>query len=268
MSEPGAFRAVADASLGYERSRTAFPTGQALRLDESYRLAHLPLVAPMHQGIIPRLPGKAYEMGHHGEVFSLVLPVDAGTLEASAGYRALLADVRRQPFARKISWDIWRRRGKRLHATVCGGLPQSFASGLPDAERSLLAAGPSFDVELRGLFSGNVNLGRLYLKLYPEKHAGQNSVQAVQRSLQRRETDLYPVGLFNLVDDLDIEETASLAALIERWWNKPVLRFEVSELWLLGSKDDLVLDSRVIEHVTLAKRSPGDTAQVGGRGIR
>ena len=63
-----------DTDLGYERSRTRFEVGEGLTLDETYRLAHLPLVAPDHPRIIERREGSSYVMGRHERVFSLVLP--------------------------------------------------------------------------------------------------------------------------------------------------------------------------------------------------
>jgi len=59
------------------------------------------------------------------------------------------------------------------------------------------------------------------------------------------------VGLYNLIDDLDAEETASLASLIDRWWNRTILQVAVDHLWLMGACDDLVLDSTITEAVPL-----------------
>lgn len=50
-----------DDELGYRRSLSDLTT--SLTLDESYRLAHLPLVAPGHPRIVARREGKFYEMG-------------------------------------------------------------------------------------------------------------------------------------------------------------------------------------------------------------
>lgn len=66
-----------DQELGYERGRTWFSAGAGLTLDESYRLAHLPLVAPDHPRVIPTRDGTTYRMGRHARTFSLVLPVRA-----------------------------------------------------------------------------------------------------------------------------------------------------------------------------------------------
>jgi hypothetical protein len=238
-----------DAELGYRRSLTDF--SEPLTLDESYRLAHLPLVAPEHPRVIPRREGKAYEMGRHPRIFSLVLPVEDADLRASPAFRELEADLRAAPFAGKIAWDLLPRRHDKLHATVCGSLgigqPPAIA---PDIRQALREIDP-FTVELRGLFSGNVNRGRLYLAVYPEQRGGTNPLQAIQAAFGRPPGDLWLVGLYNLTDDLDAGETAALAALVQRWWNVPLLRFTVRELWLLGADDDLVLDSGIAERLPL-----------------
>lgn len=109
-----------DCELGYRRSLTDFSV--PLTLDDSYRLAHLPLVAPNHPRVIPRMEGKFYETGRHPPVFSLVLPVRDEALRGSAAFLALEAEIKAAPFAAKIAWDILPRRKDRLHATVCGSL--------------------------------------------------------------------------------------------------------------------------------------------------
>ncbi len=225
-----------DDELGYVASRTRFVAGEGFAFDESYRLAHLPLVAPHHPHVIPRKPGTGYEMGRHGKALSLVLPVpDVDHL--------LESELKVMPFAEKIAWDIAERRRGKLHATLCGASPAIDGA-------ALAAIGP-ITVELRGLFSGNVNHGRLYLRLYPERRDGENQLKRVQRLAGRRETGLYLVGLHNFTDDLDADETAALAALIERWWDRPILRWQVDALWLLASWDNLVLDSTVEETISL-----------------
>ena len=78
-----------DAELGYERSRTRFDTGEGLALDETYRLAHLPLVAPGHPRVIESREGSSYVMGRHERVFSLVLPIPGDCLLRSPAYREL-----------------------------------------------------------------------------------------------------------------------------------------------------------------------------------
>ncbi len=225
-----------DDDLAYQASRTRFTPGAGFALDESYRLAHLPLVAPHHPRVIAARPGTTYEMGRHGKALSLVLPVpDVDYL--------LEPELKAAPFAAKVAWEVAERRRGKLHATLCGSPPA--------IDRAALAAIGPITVELRGLFSGNINHGRLYLRVYPEKRDGENQLKRVQRLAGGRETGLYLVGLYNFIDDLDPDEAAALAALIERWWDRPILRWQVDALWLLAAWDDLVLQGNVEETIPL-----------------
>jgi hypothetical protein len=241
-----------DSELDYLASRTKFAEGQPLRLDDGYRLAHLPLVAPQHPGVIARRDGKPYDRGRRPPVGSLVLPVPGDALHQSLTSTGLDGELRRSPLATKVAWHILPRRRDRLHATLCSSLaggPTTASIGA--TERTALAQVGPLTVELRGLFSGNINLGRLYLRAYPEKRQGLNAFHRIQDIMGYRKTGLYVVGLYNLIDDLDAAETALLAGLIERWWDKPLLRYQVDALWLLGASDDLVLDGGVVETIPL-----------------
>lgn len=231
-----------DGELGYRASLTPFVAGEGFAFDEAYRLAHLPLVAPQHPKVIARKPGRHYEMGRHAPVVSLVLPVpDIDHL--------VEAELKAEPFASKIAWDIAGRRRGKLHATLCNS-PVT----LDDAERRALAEIGPFTVEARGFFSGSTNHGRLYLRVYPEKRDGENVLARVQRLLGRRQTGLHLIGLHNLVDDLDAHEAAAFAALIERCWERPILRWQVDAFCLLAARDDLILDSEVVETIPLCRR--------------
>jgi hypothetical protein len=251
-------RAVADVTLcgddelDYLANRTKFEQGQGLLLDEAYRLAHLPLVAPDHPRVIARREGRFYDMGRHERVFSLVLPVADELLRRSAAYLALEAELRASPIAPKIAWDIAGRRRHKLHATLCGSLSTGETPPVLDAiQRDALRRLGPVAIELRGLFSGNVNRGRLYLRAYPEKRDGLNVFHGIQRALGRRVTGLYVVGIYNLTDDLDASEWSVLSELLARWWDRPVVRFQAEALWLLGAVDDLVLGPETVELVPL-----------------
>jgi hypothetical protein len=240
-----------DDELDYVANRTQFEQGQGLLLDEAYRLAHLPLVAPDHPRVIARHEGRSYEMGRHERVFSLVLPIADKLLRRSAAYLALEAELKASTIASKIAWDIAERRRHKLHATICGSLSTGETPVLDASQRDALRGLGPIAVELRGLFSGNVNRGRLYLRAYPEKRDGLNVFHRIQQTLRRRMTNLYVVGLHNLTDDLDAPECSVLSDLLARWWDKPIVRFQAEALWLLGSSDDLVLESEAAEVVPL-----------------
>ena len=241
-----------DDELDYLANRTQFEQGQGLVLDEAYRLAHLPLVAPDHPRVIARRESRPYEMGRHEPVFSLVLPIADELLRRSATYQALEAELRASPLASKIAWDIVERRRHKLHATICGSLSTGETPPVLDATQrdALRHLGP-ITVELRGLFSGNVNRGRLYLRAYPEKRDGLNAFHRIQQALGGRLTSLYVVGVYNLTDDLNASECSILSELLARWWGRSIVRFQADALWLLGATDDLVLDSETAEIVPL-----------------
>jgi hypothetical protein len=238
--------------LSYDRSRTMPGAGEALRMDAAYRLAHLPLVNPAHPDVIVSQPGKSYEMGVHQRIHSLVLPIPAAELAASSAFGELDRAIRRSLFARKIAWDIMDRRADHLHATIAGSMAEGDAAPLlpPGLLADISALGP-FRIRIQGLFSGNINTGRLYLKVYPEWRNGGNAIHALQKLLGRAVSDLYLVGLYNLIDHLNAKETDALAAIINDWWAKPLLDIDLTELWLLSSCDDLVLDSRIEQRISL-----------------
>lgn len=240
-----------DGELGYVRSRTRFARGEQLPLDEAYRLAHLPLIAPDHPDVIPSRPGASDRMGRHERTFSLVLPVPPEALEKSAAYQELEGELRRSPFANRIAWDLLPRRREKLHATLCGSLSKDIPYIFTNRDRLALQRLGGVRVELRGLFSGNVNVGRLYLRVYPECRDGTNRLRWIQGTLGRPETDLYLVGLFNLTDHLAGVEADALQDIIARWWDRPILALDVTALWHLGSFDDLVLDAAVEEVIPL-----------------
>jgi hypothetical protein len=195
-----------DDELDYLANQTQFELGQGFLLDEAYRLAHLPLVAPHHPRVIARREGRPY---------------------------------------------VERRRHK-LHATLCGSLARGETPPVLDAAQgdALKRLGP-VTVELRGLFSGNVNRGRLYLRAYPEKRDGLNMFHRIQQMLGRRMTNLYVVGIYNLTDDLDASECSVLSALLARWWDRSIVTFRAEALCLLGATDDLVLGPETAEIVPL-----------------
>ncbi|WP_248309525.1 hypothetical protein [Bosea sp. Tri-44] len=240
---------IGDDELGYLRSRTAFVAGAGMALDDGYRLAHLPLIDPHHPKAIARKDGTHYENGRHPPIYSLVVPT-LDLPEASA-YRELERELRQAPFAAKIAWDLVAQRQAKLHATVCGSLSVGAPPTIDQAARDALSRLGPVEMELRGLFSGNVNRGRLYLRLYPERRDGQNAFHLIQRALGRSTSDLYVVGIWNLNEDLDAAEAVALAAMLDRWWDRPILRFTADQLWLMGASDDLVLDSKIVETISL-----------------
>jgi len=240
-----------DDELGYENNRTQFLPGTGLMLDDAYKLAHLPLVAPEHPAVIPTRAGSTYNMGRHDRRYSLVLPIPANALLSSGVYQELERELKAACFAPKIAWSLLPQRQGKLHATICGSLSRGEEPLLNERHRrQLMQIGP-IQIELRGLFSGNVNVGRLYLRVYPERRNGANVCKDIQRAVDRPETGLYLVGVFNLTDNLDAVEATALNALLQRWWDRPLAVFTTDHLCVLGAMDDLVLDSAVVETIPL-----------------
>jgi hypothetical protein len=255
MAVDPAFRE--DVNLGYERSRTRFADGGPLHLDDSYRVAHLPLIRPGHPLAIARTAGRPHVNGKHATAWSVVLPIDPDALGHSPAMRALEQELRESPFAQKIAWDLLPRRRDRLHATVCGGLGDGPPPVIDDTALRSLGEIGAIEIELRGLFSGDVNIGRLYLRVYPESRSGTDPLQLVQVALGRPVTDLWLVGLYNLTDNLTAAEADALRTVITKWWDVCVLRFTARSLWLLGARDDLVLDADPPFDLALTNRSSG-----------
>ena len=247
-----------DEDLGYARSRTKFLSGEGLRLDESYRLAHLPLVAPEHPDVIAARDGAYgtyYDRGRHDRLYALGVPIDPDALERSEPFRELDDTLRKSVFAHKIARAAQERRRDKLHATVCHTMSVGTPWIVTAGQREQLAALGPIKIEVRGLFSGNKNVGRLYLKLYPECRDGENLLHRIQRMFGRPPHDLPLAGLYNLTDHLDPTEAAALAEIIERWWHRPLLRFEADLLWNLSALDDMVLDGAVEELIPLTPGS-------------
>jgi hypothetical protein len=142
------------------------------------------------------------------------------------------------------------RRQEKLHATLCS-LPVAGAKApvISERRRRDLAGFGRVDVEVRGLFSGNINAGRLYLRPYPERRHGANALQQIQRALGYRETDLYLVGIYNFTNDLDAAEAIRLERAVERWWDRAILRFQADHVRLPRVADDLALNSAVVERI-------------------
>lgn len=239
---------AADSQMPYAAARTRFSPGQGLVLDEPYRRAHLPLIAPGHPDVIAE--GGGYRMGIHAPGFSLVLPVDAEALAESPAYRDLEAALKASSFAAKIAWDLLPKRAARLHATIIGGL-DVVEGRLPEPLRVALEGIPAIPYELRGLFSGNRNLGRLYLAVYPAMRAGEPAFAAVQRALGCQPNAMILMGQFNLVDHLDAGEAVALASLLDVFRETLFLTATAEEVRVLRSADDLVLDAAYTDRLRL-----------------
>lgn len=242
-----------DADLAYERSRGRFDEDGGFAFDEAYRRAHLPLVAPSHPLAIHASPHSSYVSGKHDPVYSLALPVSAEELLSSPAFLELEEELRSATFARKISWSTFDARRDKLHATICSSLSSGEPPLIDARTREGLSRIGPLGVVLRGLFSGSLNVGRLYVRVYPERRTGGNVIHEIQRLCGRPTTDLYVVGLFNFVDEPSRTEGAAVKELLDRWWGRLFLQTSVDRLWLLRSRDDLVLDGCVDRIIPLVR---------------
>lgn len=234
-----------DNQLLYNDYQTEFTEGQGLAFDESYRLAHLPLVAPGHPRVIRIKPGTNYNDGLHEPVFSIAIPIYEKQLSASQEFIKLCSELKASRFSHKLSWNTFSQRKNKLHATICGAISTESPPIFEDHQYQRLRETGPVSIKIRGLFSGNINIGRLYLKLYPELRHGQNMCHVLQQIFDSPSTDLYVIGLFNFIDELDLEETIELQKLLAVWRDVEFLQMELKELWMLRSRDDLVLNGGV-----------------------
>ena len=241
---------VDENDLGYGRIRWAPEPGRSLRLDEAYRMAQLPLVAPGHPDAIRRSADGAYRDGGYEETrYSLVLPVPFASLQASAGFAGLDAAMRGSGFADKIAWDVMSRRSGLLHATICGGLSKSAARAAAERLGPLMKEGP-LPFRVGGPLVGQKNLGRIYFPVFPGVRRGENGFGRFQDAMGQPRTDIFLIGYYNLSDHLDRQETAELAALLGQWADATLLEDVADELWVIATNDDLVLSGTVRERIS------------------
>ncbi|PKH26640.1 hypothetical protein CIG19_02260 [Enterobacterales bacterium CwR94] len=241
---------IDDAELGYRAAAKAFSAGDTLEFDEAYRRAHLPLLDPHHPKVIQS--SADYVMGRYPtRRYSLVIPVNAGVLAQSRAFQQMDLAIRQSHFSGAIAWQKMARRRPLLHITLCGGFAES---ALPEVIQSVESwtqqqIKPRF--QLRGIFAGGINTGRLYLKAYPERREGRNPFQEIQQAVGKPATELWLAGYYNFYDELDVAQTAQLAAIIEKYQQHLLLELTCNELWLLGTHDDLVLSGEKVQRFKL-----------------
>jgi len=243
---------VGDGDLGYRAQGFAFVPGARLTLDPTYCANQLPLLRPDDPRVIVRRPDTDMVMGRYEtRRVSAVLHVAAEALEASPAYRAAEAALL-AAFPGKIDWAMAARRRGVLHATLRARLE----TAMPTAEfgaclRRAEGFGP-VAVRIGGPWVGAAfNRGRIYLPLYPERRAGEDAFARLQRRLGGRETRFYTIGLFNLIDDLDSDETAELGRIVADFAGPPIAEILMTDLALIETRDDLVLDGGVVDTVRL-----------------
>ncbi len=238
--------------LRYRALAYRFAPGAALPLDDSYRLCHLPLIAPEHPDVISSKPGEPYDMGWFTPPSrALVVPVDAEALDASPAYRRLMTRLRAAPFAPKIAWDLQERRRPVLHATIRSHLQRQHSDAAIRHLTLRLRRLRRFRARLLGPWMGDKNHGRLYLPLVPEARHGRDPVSHLQALTGGRPTGLYTVGLVHFRDHLDATEATALRLILRDWRDRILLDTVVREIRLMANHDSLALDSCVLARIPL-----------------
>ena len=250
MSQGSAVCYCDDAALGYAAARRRFGRGEALRFDESYRLAHLPLVAPSHPAVLRFAAGADYRDGRYAAArYSLVVPVSARDLAASSAFQAMDAALQKSRFAHKIAFDLCEARAAKLHVTIGSGLAPSDLERHARAVATVLAGLGALRCKLLGPFLGSKNTGRIYFPAYPERRNGDDTFALVQDALGVRRTRLYLLGYYNLVDELDAAETSALQDIVDAWGGVEMLHVCSGECIIQATNDDLVLSGRAVVRI-------------------
>lgn len=250
MNEPLTF--CDDMAMTYDASRRLFAPGERLSFDESYRLAHLPLVVPGHADVIRSVPDRDYVDGRYERPrHSLIAPVSAADLMASPVFREMEAEMRAASFAAKIHWGLCETRAATLHATIVNGLVERDIDTCAKAVADGLRFIDAITFRLGGPFIGMKNFGRIYFPVYPQIIRGEDAFALIQDACGAPRTRFYVVGYYHLTDALDAPETHDLALLLERWRGRIMAELTLSTLTIQATNDDLALTGRPVARIEL-----------------
>ena len=245
-----ATRYTAPESLAYSASRWPYVPGARLTFDESYRVGHLPLVAPDHPAVIHSVQHLDYISGRYdARRISLVVPVDAEALTAAPTFQDIERDLADRSLAGKVAWELSRRRAPRLHATLVPGLAEDDVASVAARVASLMDAYGPLRFRVGGPFVGTRNRGRIYFTLFPEWIDEGDVFSLLQEALGVARTRLYVVGYYNLTDELTGDESADLAAFLATWADATVAELSAPTLTILATHDDLALESEVLANI-------------------
>lgn len=223
--------------------RSTFRPGEALTFDERYRYAQLPLIDADHPLALAASPDGVYRAGRYTEArLAVVVPVPVERLFVDPIFLSYEADLASAPFAPKLARGIELRRAHRLHATLSS---IDADAGFLDELRTTVSAFTPFRVRLAGPVIGGFNRGRCYLPAIADAFA------PIQHAVGGRPAPLVGVGLHHFRDELDAEETAALAAFLDRWRGVTLFEWTVTELAITSTNDDLVLSGRTLARIPL-----------------
>lgn len=231
-------------SIGaWDGVRSTFAPGEALTFDERYRYAQLPLIDASHPLALATSPDGTYQAGRYTEArVAVVVPVPIERLFVDPIFLSYEADLASAPFAPKLARGIELRRAHRLHAPLAS---VDASDQLLDRLRTTVGGFEPFRARLAGPVIGGFNRGRCYLPACAESFA------PIQEAVGGRAAPLIGVGLHHFRDELDADETAALAAFLERWQHVTLFEWTVTELSVTSTNDDLVLSGRTLARIPL-----------------
>jgi hypothetical protein len=232
-------------------------------LSREYRTMQLPLVRPTHPDVISHDTSSGYDrFGHYNKPrISVIGFVPFNVLDASPVFHRIMNAVAMTSASAKIDWALVERRRYRHHFTISGRLNDS----MPDDEvvpfvQERLAGLRSFRVQLKGPWLwGNKN-GRIYFPVYPQivpGSDGNNYLSDVQLRLGTSPHPGFYVGCLQLTDhlnwshDFEVNEADDLFGALAPFREEVVAEFDVEQLAVHRTHDDLILESRVLERIDL-----------------
>ncbi len=242
-------RSVAqDMIMAFSSQRKRYDGSHDLRFDRHYRVAQLPLVDSNHPLALNVDSDKNYRYGHREAKQSMIIPIDGDALFESQNLKDFVHRISNTSVGRKICWDMKRIRHEKLHATICGFSSQS---ALPKLPFETIQGIHAFSFELRGLFMGNFNTGRIYICLYPECEEDTPITDRITDAIGIPANRLLLCGFLNLKEELTATEAKVLDELCSAASSIVFGSQVCEELIILESTDDLVLNSRIVDRLEL-----------------
>jgi hypothetical protein len=234
-----------ESMMAYQSARKVFRPDERVVFDDGYRLAHLPLVNAAHPAVIKEIGGRDYRNGTYDKArYALVMPISDDVFRGFGLIQSIELAMKSSAFAPKIAWELCEIRKSKLHATLASGLLESDLDRCAAALQDLLDQIGSISVCLKGPFVGSRNTGRIYFPVYPQNIDGEDAFALVQKKIGVAPTKLYLVGYYHMRDELDPSETRELAALLDQWRDRIVVRTTIPFLELHATNDDLALSAR------------------------
>ncbi|MEV0458174.1 hypothetical protein [Catellatospora methionotrophica] len=228
------------AELTAQRAAFDWDGHDMLRLDDRYRLRHLPL---LHEAPRPPFGGGDLSPGEYWPpIRSAVIPIDDAALRADADFAAFLDELR-DAAGPCVWWPGLRLRAELVHTTLAPELDP--ATQLPDD-----VLGP-VHLMVRGPWMGRLNAGRIYLPVQAADAASARQLAAVRTRLGSPARPML-AGYLQLTGDVHGEQYTALRALVRCYQTRVRVAVRPPGLWLMDTMDDLVLRSRVEQRLPFA----------------